>query len=378
VRAGDGRHRGDLDVSRESIHCESIHDDGMLLAAVQRRIVEEARVVGVKDVAKHAGVSVGTVSNVLNGRATVAPEFVERVQRSVAELGFVRDDVARTLRAGTSDVIGMIVSEAHNPFFIELARGAEAQAVETGGIVLLGNSHGEAEREDRYLEAFARQRARGVIVHMTPEALDRPAGRLIRRRGMPVVTMDGDPDQRGSSSIVVDNRAGARLAAEHLLALGRRSLLFVGGPMHLIALQQRVAGIRDVMTAGVDLAVMESADTTIEVGREAAQRIIASRAEPGRVRVDAVVAGNDLVAIGLLNVLVGAGVRVPEDVAVVGYDDIDLATTAVVPVTTVRQPAGVMGSLAVRLLENERLLGAPPERVRLEPELVVRRSTIGA
>jgi LacI family transcriptional regulator len=339
-------------------------------------IEEELRMVDVKDVARHAGVSVGTVSNVLNGRASVAPEFVERVQRSVAELGFVRDDVARTLRSGTSNVIGLIVSEAHNPFFIEVARGAEAEAVVTGGIVLLGNSHGDPAREDRYLEAFARQRARGVVVHMDPEALDRPTGRLLRQRGMPLVTMDVSTGQRSVSSISVDNRSGARLAAEHLLSLGRRRFLFAGGPMVLTALQQRVAGIRDALPSGADVEVFETADTTIEDGRAAAREVLRRRAEPGGARIDAIIAGNDLVAIGVLNVLVGAGVRVPEEIAVVGYDDIDLAQTAVVPVTTVRQPAGVMGAMAVRLLENERLRGTAPEHVQLEPELVVRESTL--
>ncbi|MGN6446347.1 LacI family DNA-binding transcriptional regulator [Amnibacterium sp.] len=331
--------------------------------------------VGVKDVARHAGVSVGTVSNVLNGRESVAPEFVERVQKAVAELGFVRDDVARTLRAGTSNVIGLIVSEAHNPFFIEVARGAEAEAVETGGIVLLGNSHGDAAREDRYLEAFYRQRARGVVVHMMdPEALSRPTGQLLHRRGMPIVTMDVSLGQQTFSSISVDNRAGAGLAASHLMEQGRRRLLFAGGPMALEALQQRLAGIQDCLHGGAVLEVFETFDTSIEDGIAAAQDVLRRRG--GADAVDAVIAGNDLVAIGILNVLVSAGVAVPEEVAVVGYDDIDLARTAVVPVTTVRQPAGVMGAMAVRLLENERLTAAPPEHVLLDPELVVRRSTV--
>lgn len=331
--------------------------------------------VDVKDVARHAGVSVGTVSNVLNGRATVAPEFVERVQRSVAELGFVRDDVARTLRAGTSSTIGLIVSEAHNPFFIEVARGAEAEAEARGAILLLGNSHGDAAREDRYLEAFARQRARGVVVHMDPEALDRPAGQLLQRRGMPLVTMDVSSGQRTVSSISVDNRAGARLAADHLQSLGRRRLLFIGGPTSLPALQHRIAGIRDTLLGDASLELFETPDTTIEYGRSAAQELLRRRAQDRGEPVDAILAGNDLVAIGVLNVLLGAGVRVPDEIAVVGYDDIDLAQTAVVPVTTVRQPAGVMGALAIRLIDDEWLHGAAPTHVQLEPELMIRGST---
>lgn len=328
-----------------------------------------ARPVGVKDVAARAGVSVGTVSNVLNGRRSVAADYVERVLRAIDELGFVPNDAARTLRAGSSRVIGFLISEEDNPFFTDVARGAEQEAEKSGGIVLIGHTRGEPERESFYLEAFAEQRARGVIIQPYGDSAADLA--RLRSRGTPTVVLEPDRSIGSGSSISVDNTEGGRLATTHLVKSGRRRLAFVGGPLDLPVIGRRVEGARE--GAGeTGLEILRTADTTIEHGRRVGEEIAA---RPPAARPDGIFAGNDLVALGLLNAFTRAGIRVPEDIAIVGYDDIALARSAHVPLTSVRQPREEIGAAAVRIIEEERLEGRDQRHLRLHPELVVRSSS---
>ena len=330
------------------------------------------RSVGVKEVAARAGVSVGTVSNVLNGRRSVAPEYVERVMRAIGELGFVPNDAARTLRAGSSRVIGFLISEEDNPFFTDIVRGAEGEAEKSGGIILIGHTRGDPKRESYYLEAFAEQRARGVIIQPYGDvAADLT---LLRSRNTPTVVLEPDRSTGSGSSISVDNTEGGRLAAKHLVEIGRNRLAFVGGPPDFPVIERRVEGAREG-AGSATLEVIGTADTTIEHGRAVGEEI-AARAPAGRP--DGIFAGNDLVALGLLNAFTRAGIRVPEDIAIVGYDDIALARSAHVPLSSVRQPREEMGAAAVRIIEEERLEGTEERHLRLYPELVIRSSSVGA
>lgn len=330
------------------------------------------RPVGVKEVAARAGVSVGTVSNVLNGRRSVAPDYVERVMRAIGELGFVPNDAARTLRAGSSRVIGFLISEEDNPFFTDIVRGAESEAEKSGGIVLIGHTRGDPERESYYLEAFAEQRARGVIIQPYGDVAAELA--LLRSRNTPTVVLEPDRSIGSGSSISVDNTEGGRLAAGHLVEIGRSRLAFVGGPLDFAVIGRRVEGAREAAGSAA-LEVIGTPDTTIEYGRAVGEEI-AARA-PG-ARPDGIFAANDLVALGLLNAFTRAGIRVPGDVAIVGYDDIALARSAHVPLTSVRQPREEMGAAAVRIIDEERLEGKEERHLRLRPELVIRSSSVGA
>ena len=332
--------------------------------------------VSVRDVAAAASVSVGTVSNVLNQPAKVAPATVERVLRAIADLGFVRNDAARQLRAGRSRSIGLIVLDVRNPFFTDIARGAEDRAAEDGMTVLLGNSDEDEAREAAYLDLFQEQRVNGVLV--TPVAADVSRLERLRASGTPVVFVDRQTDDDSFCSVSVNDVEGGHLAASHLTKIGRRRLAFVGGPASVRQVADRLEGTRRAVgeTPGTTLEVIEMTALTVLEGRRAGREIAA---RPAADRPDAVFAANDLLAVGLLQALVMFdGLRVPEDIALIGYDDIDFAAATVVPLSSVRQPATLIGYTAVDLLLRE-LSGADDHErsVLFRPELVARESTSG-
>jgi LacI family transcriptional regulator len=333
--------------------------------------------VSVRDVAAAASVSVGTVSNVLNRPDKVAPATVERVIAAIAELGFVRNDAARQLRAGRSRSIGLVVLDVRNPFFTDVARGAEDRAAEDGMTILLGNSDENTDREGSYLDLFEEQRVHGVLI--SPLADDLPRLARLRARGTPVVLVDREAADRSYSSVAVDDIVGGELAVRHLAEAGRRRVAFVGGPASIRQVADRLEGARRVVAAtpGMTLEVIETDSLTVLQGRAAGEAI---RDRPAAERPDAVFAANDLLAMGVLQALMMQGsVRVPDEVALIGYDDIDFASAAVVPLSSIRQPASLIGYTAVDLLLKEAERGVEFERqqVVFQPELVVRASTGG-
>ncbi|WP_198147901.1 LacI family DNA-binding transcriptional regulator [Microbacterium sp. XT11] len=329
--------------------------------------------VSVRDVAAAAGVSVGTVSNVLNRPERVSARTVARVQRAIQELGFVRNDAARQLRAGRSRSIGLIVPDIGNPFFAEVARGAEDRAADAGMTVLLGNSDEREDRQEAHLELFREQRVNGVLLTPASEALD--GVRRFAAGGMPVVLVDREAEDEVFPSVSVDDVEGGRLAAAHLLAAGRRRLAYVCGPRSVRQVADRLEGARAAMAEHptATLEVIEQTALTVLQGR-AAGAGIARR--PAGERPDAVFAANDLLAVGLLQAFRGGtGIRVPDDIAMVGYDDIDFASAMVVSLSSVHQPARLLGWTGVDLLLKE-LDGVEHERrVRFRPELVARESS---
>lgn len=330
----------------------------------------------IRDVAELAGVSVGTVSNVLNRPDIVRPVTVERVHAAIKELGFVRNDAARQLRAGRSTTIGLVVLDARNPFFTDVARGAEDEAGRDGLSVVMANSDESPEREATHVDYFETQRVLGLLISPIGDLGERLE--RLRASGTPAVLVDRVAGTRSLSSVAVDDVEGGRVAAQHLLDLGRRRLAFVGGPAGLAQMQDRVTGVESA-AAKVDGASVEAIETlglSFEDGRRAARALLARNAPD---RPEALVAGNDLVAIGALQVLMGEGhLRVPEDVAIVGYDDIDFASAAVVPLSSVRQPRDLIGQTAVQILREEAEdPSLPPRNLVFKPELVVRESTAG-
>jgi LacI family transcriptional regulator len=327
--------------------------------------------VSVKDVAALAGVSVGTVSNVLNSPAKVAAETAERVHRAIGELGFVRNDAARQLRAGTSRCIGFVVLDVGNPFFTDLARAVEDRAADAGLALLIANSGEQRDREAAGLDLFEEQRVRGVLISPVEDITERLE--RLRSRGTPSVLVDRRATTPGFSSVSVDDVVGGRLATRHLLDTGRRRILFVGGPLDLEQVRDRLEGARSAVAEvpGAVLEVLPIGALTVRHGVDAGREILAMAEPP-----DAVFAANDLVALGVLQAvgLLGS-LRVPEDLALVGYDDIEFAASAGVPITSMRQPRERMGAIAVDLLLAE-IDGAPERsRIVLQPELVVRESS---
>lgn len=332
--------------------------------------------VSVRDVAIAAGVSVGTVSNVLNRPDRVASSTVERVNSAIADLGFVRNDAARQLRAGRSRSIGLVVLDVGNPFFTDVARGAEGRAADDGFSVLLGNSDETTTREAAYLDLFEQQRVHGVLI--SPVADDLPRLRKTRERGIPVVLVDREAPDRSFSSVAVDDVAGGRAAAEHLIAIGRRRIAFIGGPSTIRQVGDRLSGARIAASecAGAALEYVATSSLTVRAGAEAGAELLARDASR---RPDAVFAANDLVSIGVLQAVIAAGMRPPDDIAIIGYDDIDFAAAATVPLSSMRQPAALIGHTAVDLLLGEAAQGEgfEPQQIVYQPELVVRRSTAG-
>lgn len=329
-----------------------------------------------RDVANAASVSLGTVSNVLNAPEKVSPATVARVHAAIEKLGFVRNDAARQLRAGRSRCAGLVVLDIGNPFFTDIARAAERRATEHQLTVLLGTSDGEESKEQAYIDVFTEQRVFGLMVSPLGEDLDRLDA--LRRRGTPVVLVDRDGTGTEFDSVAVDDVAGGRLATRHLLDTGRRHIAFVGGPRALRQVSDRLQGAEQAVAevSGARLEVIETPTLSVLAGRTVGEQL--SRRRAGN-RPDAVFSANDLTAIGVLQAFTMlGGLRVPEDIALIGYDDIDFARSAVVPLSSIRQPTELIGTTAVDLLMAAAATGAhTPSHPMFEPELIVRRSTAG-
>lgn len=329
--------------------------------------------VGIRDVARAAGVSVGTVSNVLNYPDQVSAKTLAKVQQTMQSLGFVRNDLARQLRMGRSTAIGFVVVNVANPFFADLAHELEAAAEEVGHTIVLGSSDQNAARERRYIDLFDEQRVRGLLI--VPQQGLTPRLSRLRASGTPVVLFDGNIESDEVCSVGLDGSAGGYIAVRHLVETGRRRLVVAGGPLSQIGDRMSGAARAAQETPGVTLSIIETDDLTVEQGRLVAERILALREED---RPDAVFAANDLLAIGVIQTLIlDRRLSIPRDIAIVGYDDIDFAASTVVPLSTIRQPRESLARAALELLEQE--AGGDENhkhgRHLLQPELIVRASS---
>jgi LacI family transcriptional regulator len=330
---------------------------------------------GIKDVAKRAGVSVGTVSNVLNRPESVSDATRRKVQRVIVELGFIRNEAGRHLRAGRSRTIAYLVLDASNPFFTDVAKGVEEVARQNGVAVYLCNSDSDASREADYLGLLAEQRVRGILV--TPVDDDMSQLELFRRR-ISIVLVDraGGADW---CSVGVDDVEGGMLAVTHLIEQGHRRIAFIGGPLTTVQVADRLRGARSALEAAGrspdDLAVLPTDTMNFAEGQRAGERLLGL---PRARRPTAAFCANDLVALGLLQQMTRTGVDVPGDLAIVGYDDIRFAGAAAVPLSSVRQPRELLGRTAAELLlaESKDLDGHVHQQVVFHPELVVRTSSL--
>jgi LacI family transcriptional regulator len=326
-----------------------------------------------KDVAAHARVSLGTVSNVLNRPELVSERTRKRVLAAIAELGFVRNESARQLRGGGSRTLAYVVLDAANPFFTDVARGVQ-DAADTAGLALfLCNSGEDQERQAAYLDLLEQQRVEGVLI--TPVDAADPRITALARRGTPVVIVDRSAGPE-HCSVTVDDQLGGELAVTHLLDSGHRRIAFVGGPRSIGQVGDRITGAeRAIERAGTgELTVLETARLDVAQGRRAGERIAGL---PAAHRPTAAFCANDLLALGLLQQMVRLGLRVPEDMAIVGYDDIEFAEAAAVPLTSVAQPRHRLGRTAAELLlaEARNPEAHEHQQVMFAPELVVRAST---
>jgi len=330
----------------------------------------------IRDVARLAGVSVGTVSNVLNKPDEVSAESIVRVQAAIDELGYVRNDAARRLRAGISSTVGFVVLDGQNPFFNEVVRGSEDEASKNGIAILVGNTDEDSRREGMYLDLFEEQRVRGVLI--SPYGDINARLQRLKARDIPVVLVDRMNVEGQFSSVAVDSVAGGQMAAQHLIDTGRRRLAFVGGPFDIRQVRDRLEGARvavDNDDRDVDIEVVTTSALTVSEGVAAGARLLE---RPRQSRPDAIFAANDLVALGVLQSLVAGGVNVPGEISLIGFDDISFAGAAAVPLSSVRQPSRMIGQTALRiLLEEADDPSLIPRQTAFRPELVIRKSTAG-
>ncbi|MDO4901198.1 LacI family DNA-binding transcriptional regulator [Actinomyces sp.] len=330
----------------------------------------------VRDVADRAGVSVGTVSHVLNHPERVAQSTRDRVRAAIDELGFVRSETARRLRHGGSSLVGVLVHDISNPFFTEAARGIEDRLREDGHVPMLGSTDSDPERERDLMSLLAGMDVRGVIVTPSASTLDNLA--VLAGRGIRVVLMDHPPLSAELSTVSGDDVAGARAAAAHLIELGHRRIGFVNGPLTVRQAVDRRDGVITALTeANLDPAEALTEIEAVSAGQgftADAGAVGAAALLGGEPRPTALICANDQIAIGAMREVRRRGLRIPEDVAIVGYDDVSVAAELITPLTSVRQPMREMGAAAAdMLLSNDGTI----RHITFPPRLIVRESTVG-
>ncbi|APW36229.1 LacI family transcriptional regulator [Rhodoferax koreense] len=327
----------------------------------------------IRDVALHAGVSVTTVSHVVNDTRHVSLEGRTRVEAAIRALGYVPSAVARSLKSNTTRTLGMLTPNSSNPYFAEIVRVVEDRCFAAGYTLILCNTEDESSRQSVYLKVLAERRIDGLIVVSTGD--DEALVSQLRGLPMPTVLLDREIDDPGCDLVETAHRDGGLLAVRHLLSLGHRRIACIGGPEHVSAGEQRIEGWRLALSesgAASDAgAMLWRGGFTSQGGYEAMHAILR-----GAHRPSAVFVCNDLMAIGALRALHESGLRVPDDISIVGFDDIELAAYTCPPLTTVAQPKHLIGALAVDML-LERVDGRRREmrKLVLQPELRVRAST---
>jgi LacI family transcriptional regulator len=323
-----------------------------------------------RDVAQVAGVSLKTVSRVINGESGVAVPTATRVSHAIAELGFQRNDLARSLRQGrTSATLGLLIEDVANPFYSSIAQAVEAAARARGYMLITGSCEEDPAREHDLVTALARRRVDALLI--VPASHDHAYVRRELGPGVPAVFLDRPPRGFEADTVLLDNRGGARLAVEHLLVQGHRRIAFVSDPEGLYTATERHAGYRSTMEAAgvpVDPALVRLGSHD---ARQAAAVVGELLALPAEGRPTALFTGNNRHTVGAVRAQRDAG----RSVALVGFDDFELADLLPVPITVVRHDPGRMGGYAAELAFS-RLAGdaRPPQRV-VVPTALVRRGS---
>jgi len=323
----------------------------------------------IREVARLAKVSTATVSRTINGSDKVTPETKERVQRAIEELKFYPNTWARALGSGRSSLYGLIISDITNPFFPELVKSFEDIAVQYGQEVLVANTNYDPERMELCVSRMLQRKVDGVAI-MTSE-MDERWVREFHSREIPLVFLDTGAAHDLTSNIVVDYAAGVDAAVEHVVNLGHREIAFIAGPMKLHSARvRREAFAECLQRRGMGAGRMEEGNHQVSGGHEAMARLLVSQMRP-----TAVLASNDMTAIGALGAIHERGLRVPEDISIVGFDDIQISAFTQPALTTVRLSRDEIARVAFRSLYSIRQDGGKGAEYGLQPTLVVRRST---
>jgi DNA-binding LacI/PurR family transcriptional regulator len=329
--------------------------------------------VSISEVAAHAGVSPTTVSHALSGKRPVSPEVRERVHLAMNSLGYVPSRTAQNLALGITRIIALVVPDIGNGYFAELAKGVERTAVERGYNVILCTTGFDHEREVQYLGMIRSRAVDGIVYAAGAPPTDSELAQLLG--GMPLIFVDEEIPGTHFGSVVSDNYAGGHLVAEHLLARGHCGAVVLSVEGDPVTSERRVAGFNDAWkAAGMPAPLTGVGDYTEERGHDAIRPHLAALRNG---TATAVFATNDLMAFGVINELREAGLRVPEDVSVVGFDDSPAAHYGYPALTTVRQDVLRLGETAtIALLDAlERREQPSAEQVTLPVELVERQTT---
>ncbi len=326
----------------------------------------------IKEVAARAGVSIGTVSNVIAGTQKVSPKRTARVMEAIDALGYQPNIVARSLKSRRTRMIGMVISDITNPFFPEMVRGAEDAAIEKGYVLTLFNTDDSPERERHIVDILRMRRMDGMVAVVSLSRGEHPHLTLAQQSGMPVVCLDRVPGDLTVDSVSVDNAGGVSLAAKHLLEQGYRRIAYIGGRSDMYIAPERLQGYLETMAAaGLETCALES-DFRRESGLRAMRQLLAGGSRP-----EAVICANLPLASGTLEALAEAGLSTPEDLALVTFDSTDFLRGFRPNLTCVAQPGYELGyqaaSLLIRRLDVEP--DAPPRHVQLECVLRVGETT---
>lgn len=326
----------------------------------------------IREVAESAGVSYATVSHVINNTRLVSPETRERVLAAMTALNYRPNALARSLRQGKTNTIGLVLPDSANPFFAEISRSIEDEAFKQGYSVFLCNTELDTQRELFYVDVLSKKQVDGIVFVAAGDQAD--SLDFLVRRNMPVVMIDRDVPNVEVDAVLTDNQLGGFLATRHLLELGHTRIACIAGPSSITPSSERMIGYRKALEeAGIpyDEDLVVRGDYHAQSGMEITHSLLKTNPRP-----TAIFALNDLMALGALRAAAEAGYTIPRDLAVVGYDDLEIAHFSNPPLTTISQPKKEIGVQAINLLVDRMThKSRSPIRLVLAPELIVRRST---
>ncbi|MCI0620849.1 MAG: LacI family transcriptional regulator [Acidobacteria bacterium] len=329
----------------------------------------------IREVAQHAGVSTATVSHVMNQTVYVSPIRRERVIKAMRELGYHPNDAARALKTKKSKTVGMIIPDITNPFFPAVVRGAEDVLAQEGYTLIIGNSDSDPRKEENYYRTFQTKRTEGMLLILSPSS---PPPRYLREHNLdavPIVYVDRFHHRLSGDVVIADNVGGSFDATSHLISSGHRRIAIITGPIELVNARLRLEGFSQALRAfrlKADKDLVRTGAFDTQSGHEQMAKLLMLSKPPSAVFVC-----NALMTIGALRALTEKGVRCPEDIALVSFDDLEWFSVAWPTITAVAQPAYQLGATAAELLVRRisgKLCGPPHKKV-LGTELVVRDSS---
>lgn len=330
--------------------------------------------VTIKQIASLAGVSRSTVSRVLTGHPNVKPATREKVERIIRELDYRPSSLAQGLSRGSVNIVALLVGDIRNPFYSEVARGVEDVASQAGYMVVFCDTDYQNERENQYLK-MAQQYGFAGLIMMTAMDTDELIP-VMENVKCPIVLLNRYISTYSTDTVLVDNVHGGYIVGQHLAKLGHRQIGFLGGPKSSSASRERAKGFYQAIS---DFGIQIESRNVVEgdLKMESGYRYGKAWLRKKQNQPTAIFAANDLMALGVMQALQEEGVRIPEDVSIVGYDDLPVSKVPAISLTTVRQPQYQMGSVAMKILlerirENSDCV---PQRIVYTPELIVRRTT---